>query len=120
MPAVFVHGVPDTTRVWDAVLSRLHRADTVTLALPGFGVPLPSGFEPTKAGYVGWLLESLAALPRPIDLVGHDWGALLVIRAVSLEPELVRTWAVARRRSIPSTSGTGPHGSGRRPRWASG
>ncbi len=94
MPAVFVHGVPDTTRVWDAVLSRLHRTDTVTLALPGFGAPLPPDFEPTKDGYVGWLLEALRALPRPIDVVGHDWGALLVIRAVSLEPALVRTWAV--------------------------
>jgi pimeloyl-ACP methyl ester carboxylesterase len=25
--------------------------------------------------------------------VGHDWGALLAVRAVSLEPILVRTWA---------------------------
>jgi pimeloyl-ACP methyl ester carboxylesterase len=28
-----------------------------------------------------------------VDLVGHDWGALLVQRAVSLRPDRIRTWA---------------------------
>ena len=40
-----------------------------------------------------WLLGALTALSKPIDLVGHDWGSLLVIRSVSLQPELVRSWA---------------------------
>src|SRR6202162_4432404 len=39
MPAVFVHGVPDTQQVWDAVIARLDRKDVVTLSLPGFGCP---------------------------------------------------------------------------------
>jgi glyoxylase-like metal-dependent hydrolase (beta-lactamase superfamily II) len=30
MPAVFVHGVPDTSRVWQAVVARLARPDVVT------------------------------------------------------------------------------------------
>jgi pimeloyl-ACP methyl ester carboxylesterase len=93
MPAVFVHGVPDTRRVWDEVISRLGRKDVVTLSLPGFGCPLPDGFSATKEAYVDWLLGRLAALERPIDLVGHDWGALLVVRAVSLLPDAVRSWA---------------------------
>jgi pimeloyl-ACP methyl ester carboxylesterase len=93
MPAVFVHGVPDTERVWDAVISRLGRKDVVTLSLPGFGCALPAGFSATKEVYVDWLLGRLAALERPIDLVGHDWGALLVVRAVSLLPDAVRSWA---------------------------
>ena len=41
-----------------------------------------------------WLLDELAAQPGPIDVVGHDWGALLALRAVSLVPERVRSWAV--------------------------
>jgi pimeloyl-ACP methyl ester carboxylesterase len=93
MPAVFVHGVPDTQRVWDAVVSRLGRKDVVTLSLPGFGVPAPAGFGATKEAYVDWLLERLAAIDGPIDLVGHDWGALLVVRSVSLRPGAVRSWA---------------------------
>jgi len=93
MPAVFVHGVPDTQRVWDAVISRLDRKDVVTLSLPGFGCPLPAGFSGTKEAYVDWLLGQLAAVQGPIDLVGHDWGALLAVRAVSLRPGAVRSWA---------------------------
>ena len=93
MTVAFVHGVPDTHRVWDAVLSRLARTDAVALSLPGFGCPLPEGFEPTKEGYAEWLIGELSALAPPVDLVGHDWGAILAVRAVSLEPRLVRTWA---------------------------
>jgi len=92
MPAVFVHGVPDTQRVWGAVTSRLGRKDVVRLSLPGFGCPLPAGFGATKEAYVEWLLGQLAELEGPIDLVGHDWGGLLVVRAVSLRPDAVRSW----------------------------
>src|SRR5882724_4430154 len=93
MPAGFVHGVPDTQRVWEAVISRLSRKDVVTLSLPGFGCSVPAGFSATKEAYVGWLLGQLAALQGPIDLVGHDWGGLLVVRAVSVRPDAVRSWA---------------------------
>ncbi len=93
MPVVFVHGVPDTHRVWDAVIARLARKDVIALSLPGFGCPVPSGFSSTKEGYLEWLVDELAVLPAPIDVVGHDWGALLVLRAVSLRPGMVRSWA---------------------------
>jgi pimeloyl-ACP methyl ester carboxylesterase len=93
MPAVFVHGVPDTRQVWNAVISRLDRKDVVTLSLPGFGCPLPAGFGATKEAYVEWLLGQLAVIQGSIDLVGHDWGGLLVVRAVSLRPDAVRSWA---------------------------
>ena len=93
MSVALVHGVPDTQRVWDAVVSRLRRKDVVRLSLPGFGCLTPDGFKATKEAYVDWLLAELDALTGPIDLVGHDWGALLVVRAVSLRPTAVRTWA---------------------------
>jgi pimeloyl-ACP methyl ester carboxylesterase len=93
MPAVFVHGVPDTRQVWNAVISRLARKDVVTLSLPGFGCPLPAGFGATKEAYVEWLLGQLAVIQGPMDLVGHDWGGRLVVRAVSLRPDAVRSWA---------------------------
>jgi pimeloyl-ACP methyl ester carboxylesterase len=92
MPAIFVHGVPDTPRVWASVRARLARRDVVTLNLPGFGTPVPPGFVPTKEHYVDWLLAELRPQREPVDLVGHDWGGLLVVRAVSLEPGLVRSW----------------------------
>jgi pimeloyl-ACP methyl ester carboxylesterase len=94
MPALLVHGVPDTDRVWHAVVPRLGRPDVITLRLPGFGGPTPDGFDPTKDAYAAWLVEQIVAQDGPVDLVGHDWGALLVLRAACLRPELVRSWAV--------------------------
>ena len=93
MPAVFVHGVPDTPGVWRPTLEKLARKDVVTLRLPGFGSALPEGFAPTKDNYAAWLIAELRKIGGAIDLVGHDWGGLLVYRAVSLEPGLVRSWA---------------------------
>ena len=93
MPAVLVHGVPDTPQLWDRVRSRLSRADIVTPALPGFGVPVPDGFDATKEAYVEWLVDEIASIGVPVDLVGHDWGAALVQRVVSLRPDLIRSWA---------------------------
>jgi pimeloyl-ACP methyl ester carboxylesterase len=93
MPIVFVHGVPDTKRVWQPVMDRLARKDAIALSLPGFAAPVPPGFSPTKDGYAAWLLDALRQIGGPIDLVGHDWGSMLVVRAVSLEPAIVRSWA---------------------------
>jgi pimeloyl-ACP methyl ester carboxylesterase len=93
MPAVFVHGVPDTWRVWNAIIDESGRDDVVALALPGFGAPLPDGFVPTKESYAGWITARIEALGEPVDLVGHDWGSLLVQRVASTRPDLIRTWA---------------------------
>ena len=96
MPKVFVHGVPDTARVWRPLLDRLGLPDddAITLRLPGFDAPVPAGFSATKDAYADWLRAALQRLPRPLELVGHDWGALLVLRVVSLEPGLARSWAL--------------------------
>jgi pimeloyl-ACP methyl ester carboxylesterase len=94
MPAVFVHGVPDTARVWQPVIDRLHRKDVVSLSLPGFGNKRPPGFHPDKESYAAWIIGELKKIKGPIDIVGHDWGGLLVTRVVSLEPQLFRSWCV--------------------------
>lgn len=93
MPAVLVHGVPDTAQLWDGVRAHLSRTDIVTPGLPGFATPVPPGFDATKEAYVDWLTAQIEAIGEPVDLVGHDWGSLLVQRVVSLRPDLVRTWA---------------------------
>ncbi|MDW8803304.1 alpha/beta hydrolase [Streptomyces scabiei] len=93
MPAVLVHGVPDTHHVWDDVLDHLTRTDVLTLALPGFGCPVPQGFTSTTEEYADWITARLEGLGGPVDLVGHDWGCALTARVASLRPDLVRTWA---------------------------
>jgi len=93
VPAVLVHGVPDTHRLWDRLRASLRRPDVVAVSLPGFGAPVPAGFTADKEAYVSWLIDAVARMGEPVDLVGHDWGSLLVQRVVSLRPDLVRTWA---------------------------
>lgn len=93
MNPVFIHGVPDTFRVWDAVRARLGEDASVALCLPGFGCPIPAGFTATKEEYVAWIIAELEKQPEPVDLVAHDWGCIFALRVASLRPDLVRSWA---------------------------
>jgi pimeloyl-ACP methyl ester carboxylesterase len=93
MPLVLVHGVPDTHRMWEPMLAHLKRRDVIAPSLPGFGVPVPAEFDATKEAYVDWLIDEVERFGEPVDVVGHDWGSLLVQRLVSVRPDLIRTWA---------------------------
>lgn len=93
MTAVFVHGVPDTHRCWDPLRAHLTRRDHVAVSLPGFGCPVPAGFDATKEAYVNWLIGEIEKIGKPVDIVGHDWGCMLTMRVVSLRPDLIRSWA---------------------------
>lgn len=92
MTAVFVHGVPETTAVWEPLVAHLERDDVVLLAMPGFGSALPDSFEPTMHTYADWLASELAGLDD-VDLVTHDWGGLLSLRVLADRPGNVRSWA---------------------------
>jgi pimeloyl-ACP methyl ester carboxylesterase len=93
MPAVFVHGNPETAAIWDDLIPDLDRTDVITLSPPGFGAPVPAGFGATSDEYVAWLAGELAQIDGPIDLVGHDWGGGHVMRIAMERPELIRSWA---------------------------
>jgi pimeloyl-ACP methyl ester carboxylesterase len=93
MPAVFVHGNPETPAVWASLLAELQRRDVVTPQLPGFGIPAPKGFGATKEEYVDWLVGELEGIGEPVDLVGHDWGGGFVLRLACTRPDLLQSWA---------------------------
>lgn len=97
---VFIHGVPDCPKIWEPLIEELALAkdDYIAPLLPGFEAAPPAGFSRTKDAYVNFLIkeiETVAARSGPVDLVGHDWGALLAIRIAGLRPDLIRTWAVS-------------------------
>jgi pimeloyl-ACP methyl ester carboxylesterase len=92
MPAIFVNGNPETAAVWDPLLAELGRSDVATLAPPGFGGPVPSGFGATADEYLKWLIGELEGIEGPVDLVGHDWGAMHVLRLACARPDLIRSW----------------------------
>lgn len=97
---LFLHGVPDSPAIWRPLLAALDLGDTPVAvpALPGFTGPLPAGFAATKEAYADWAVgqaEGLFAAHGPIDIVGHDWGALIAQRTAMLRPDLIRSWAVS-------------------------
>src|SRR4051794_38842928 len=92
MPAVFVHGNPETPAIWDQLFAHLTRKDVIALSPPGFGAPVPDGFDASADAYVQWLAHALESIERPIDLVGHDWGGAHVLRIAMERPDLIRSW----------------------------
>ena len=93
MTVVLVHGSPETWEIWTPLRSVLDR-DTAAVALPGFGVARPRGFAGTKDAYARWLAEALVRFDEPVDVVGHDIGALLTMRVASAFDVPLRSWAV--------------------------
>ncbi len=96
MTKVFVHGVPENSKVWDVLFAELRvrgAEDVVALSPPGFGAPVPSGFEASRTGYLMWLVDQLEQLGGNVDLVGHDWGAIHVYGVLQERPDLLRSWA---------------------------
>ncbi|NYD36464.1 pimeloyl-ACP methyl ester carboxylesterase [Actinomycetospora corticicola] len=89
---VFVHGNPMTAAVWEGLLVELGRDDVRLLSPPGFGAPLPGGFDVSPDGYRDWLVGELECLDGPVDLVGHDWGGAHVVRVAMDRPDLLRSW----------------------------
>lgn len=94
MPAVFVHGNPETSAIWGPLFGALERSDLIALSPPGFGAPVPEGWTATRREYIDWLAAELAAIEGPIDLVGHDWGGGHVMGLLIEQPEIVRSWCV--------------------------
>jgi pimeloyl-ACP methyl ester carboxylesterase len=88
---VLVHGVPETGALWDEVRDLLDE-EAVAVWLPGFGCARPEGFSATMDDYASWLAAELASFDEPVDLVGHDWGALLTYRMATTHGRLLRSW----------------------------
>lgn len=95
MPAFLVHGNPDSSHLWDRVKTHLgsYEGEVVAADLPGFAEPAPDGFPCTKESYVDWIVDRLEDLGGGVDLVGHDWGSLLVQRVASVRPDLLSSVA---------------------------
>jgi len=93
MTAAFVHGNPETGAIWDLLFEHLQRKDIVPLSPPGFGAPADAGFAATSDAYLEWLVDAVASLEAPVDLVGHDWGGVHVMRLAMTRPDLIRSWA---------------------------
>lgn len=88
---MLVHGVPETSAVWSDLAAGLE-GDVRTVSLPGFGCDVPAGFDSTMHEYAAWLTARVEAVGEPVDLVGHDWGGILVARLATRPPSNLRSW----------------------------
>lgn len=79
--------------VWRSLLQVLER-DAAAVTLPGFAVGWPERFGGTKDAYAEWLGETLDSFDAPVDVVGHDIGALLTLRVVTAFDLPIRSWVV--------------------------
>ena len=91
MTIAFVHGVPETAAIWDLIREEFDEP-TVALSAPGFGAPLPGDFDISSDGYLNWLAGEVEKLDGPVDIIGHDWGGIHVIRLAMERRELIRCW----------------------------
>ena len=91
MTIAFVHGVPETAAIWDLIRAEFDEP-TVALSAPGFGAPLPDDFDISSDGYLNWLAGEVEKLDGPVDIIGHDWGGIHVIRLAMERPDLIRCW----------------------------
>jgi len=92
MPLALNHGNPETPAIWGPLLGALRRDDAVPLSPPGFGSPVPPGFEPTAVAYRQWLINELEVLDGPVDVLAHDWGAGHLFGVIDERPDMIRSW----------------------------
>jgi pimeloyl-ACP methyl ester carboxylesterase len=94
---LLLHGFPEGKESWEPQLNALAEAGYRAVApdLRGFGgTDAPKGVDayamPHLVADVEGLISALGE--DQVDLVGHDWGALVGWPFVSRHPGLVRTW----------------------------
>ncbi len=96
-PVLLLHGVPETSTCWSALLPRL-AVDRRVLApdLPGLGASSYSG-PYDVASLVRQLLALLdeVAPGQRVDVVGHDWGGSLALALTGAHSDRVRRLVVA-------------------------
>ena len=101
---VFLHGWPDSPRLWDAQIAHLSEAGhrCVAVPLPGYppddapsrtrGAPRPN-FETAVDDVLATVEALTTARERPFILVCHDWGCLVGYKLQRRRPELVSALA---------------------------
>ncbi|HEY7049631.1 MAG TPA: alpha/beta hydrolase [Jatrophihabitantaceae bacterium] len=93
---LLLHGFPQTSGSWRAVASRLAANGLRAVALDQRGYS--PGARPAEVGayalpeLIADVCAFAAALGGAVDLVGHDWGAVVGWQVAARHPDRVRTW----------------------------
>ena len=96
-PVLLLHGVPETSTCWTALLPRLAVGRRVLAPdLPGLGASSYSGpyDVPSLVRQLVALLDEVVPGQR-VDVVGHDWGGSLALALTAAHSDRVRRLVVA-------------------------
>ena len=98
-PALFLHGNPDSSRVWSAILDRLApRYRCMAPDLPGFGRSDcdPDRWDFSLDGMARWVDGVVTGLgvDQPVHLVVHDFGGVYGLAWAVKHPDRVRSLAI--------------------------
>ena len=97
---VLLHGFPDSLRLWDATGDRLVAAGRTVVAFDQYGFGDSDAPRGRRHYRIDALVDDVAnvvralQLPTPVDLMGHDWGAVIGWCVCLRYPELVRRQVV--------------------------
>jgi pimeloyl-ACP methyl ester carboxylesterase len=95
-PVLLLHGFPQTATAWAGVAERLagvgHRVIAVNQRGYSDGARPSAASDYALPALVGDAVEIIDALGGSVDLVGHDWGAVVGWQVAARHPERVRTW----------------------------
>ena len=93
-PVLLLHGNPDSGIMWNDVASQLGARFRCTAPdLPGFGHSgVPDGYVPSLDGMAQFVEQFLTAadIPRPLDLIAHDFGGPFAFAWAVKHPDAVR------------------------------
>src|SRR5581483_8868086 len=93
-PVLLLHGNPDSGVMWDGIAGRLGaRFHCIAPDLPGFGrSEVPADYQPSLDGMARFVEQFLiaASIPRPLDVVAHDFGGPFAFAFAVKHPDAVR------------------------------
>lgn len=92
-PSLAIHCMLGSAEIWTPVLEPL--GDTITATtfdLPGHGQSDPWQADETPGAYQGLATRITASfIDRPVDLIGHSFGASVALRIAVGAPEAIRS-----------------------------
>ena len=88
-PLVWLHGFPDHPPTAEPLFTALAGRQVIAPWLRGYA-PSPLGGPFDLETLAHDVIELLEELGEPVDLVGHDWGAVITYAVCALAPERVR------------------------------
>ena len=90
-PVIYLHGFPDHPPTCAAFLDELAARGRRVIApwLRGYS-PSPTAGPFDRATLVGDIAALIDSVGAPLDIIGHDWGAVITYALCAAHPELVR------------------------------